>query len=231
MADHAQEPSWQPVILFAVALPRDGSSFATALVRAILEQPPVDAPPRGRSKQARENAAKWRARQFFFFRCFTNAYQLDDPDIALAFEGISKHLLPPRNVTDAEVLAACGEAIVPYLVNQDHFKAPERAACVRALGLIGGSRAYASLETYLEDTTDKVNGELIRLVDNPLTIPNVKKRIQQSGEVPHWARGKISDLSPLSILTNLTNLYLYGTRPSGIDKFKAAVPNCRVWGA
>lgn len=74
LANHTDEASWQPVILFAVALPRDGSSFATELVRAILEKTPLNAPSKARSKKARLEAAKIRSQQFFFLRCYTNAY-------------------------------------------------------------------------------------------------------------------------------------------------------------
>ncbi|MCH8292976.1 leucine-rich repeat domain-containing protein [Candidatus Poribacteria bacterium] len=300
MADNAAEESWQPVILFAVALPRDGSSFATDLVRVILKQTPLDAPPTGRSKQARENAAKLRSRQFFFFRCYTTAYQLNDSELTTAFDELSQHLLPPRNMTDAEALATCGESVVPYLANREGMNASQRAACVRTLGLIGGSRARTYLETYFEDTTETVRRELANQGENVLTVPSVMRSIEQLGSVPSWAIEKVSDVSPLASLTHLTSLkltsldlrntqvsdvsplasltnltsldlsstqvsdvsplasltnltslnltntqvsdvsplasltkltslYLPKTRVSGIDKFKAAVPKCRVY--
>ncbi|WP_089718941.1 leucine-rich repeat domain-containing protein, partial [Candidatus Entotheonella palauensis] len=223
MAEHAHEPSWQPVILFAVALPRDGSSFATDLVRAIREQTPLDAPPKGRSKQAREHAANIRARQFFFFRCFTNAYQLDDPDIAMAYEKISAHLLPPQTMMDAEALAACGEAMIPHLANRDGLRANERAACVRALGLIGGVRARSRLEAYFNDTTETVNRELMHLVDDALTMPYVIQYIQRLGKVPFGIRRKVTDLAPLATLTNLTSLDLGSTKVNDVSPLAALI--------
>ena len=216
MAQQVHEPSWQPLILFAVALPRDGSSFATELVRAILAQTPLDAPQGGRAQAVRAKAATIRARQFFFFRCFANAYQLDDPDIAAACERISQHLLPPRNLTDAEALTACGDAVVPHLANRSGLKVNERAACVRVLVSIGGARARTYLEGYLGDTTAKVAQELMSLVDDALEIPYVKQRIKRSGDVPYWACNKVRDVAPLANLTNLRSLDLSSTQVSDV---------------
>ncbi|MEH1801538.1 MAG: NACHT domain-containing protein [Nostoc sp.] len=156
LANHTDEASWQPVILFAVALPRDGSKFATELVRAILEKTPLNALSKARSKQDQLEAAKLRSKQFFFLRCYTNAYQLNDPEISQAFTQLSEQLLPPQNLTDATVLASCGEAIIPYLKKQTGWKAAERAACVRTLGLIGDQKARDLLKEFLDDSTLKV---------------------------------------------------------------------------
>jgi hypothetical protein len=108
MADHCHEASWQPVILFAVALPREGSEFATRLVRSILTNTPTDSLPIGRARAEKALAAAKRSRQFFFLRCCTTAYQIDNEDVRIAFAELSNKLLPPRNLTDAEALAACG---------------------------------------------------------------------------------------------------------------------------
>ena len=221
LAEHVGEASWQPVILFAVALPRDGSSFATALVHAIFEITSLKPPPKGRSKEARENAAKLRAQQFFFFRCCTNSYQLSDASVSAAFSELSKNLLPPRNITDAEALATCGEAVIPYLANRADMRAAERSACVRALGLIGGSRARTCLESYFEETTGTVGRELIEHIEDALTLPSVLRDIEQSGEIPYWARKKIYDMarlvSSLRKLSKLTTLDLSGTQVSDIS--------------
>ena len=155
LAKHAEDPSWQPVILFAVALPRDGSRFATDLVRAILKRTPLEAPAKGRSRKARQQAGEVRRRQFFFVRCFTNAYQLSDGEITAAFKKLSTDLLPPQNMTDAEALAACGDSVVPYLGRQEGWTSGQRTACVRTLGLIGGPRAKRCLESYLEDSDER----------------------------------------------------------------------------
>jgi Leucine-rich repeat (LRR) protein/predicted MPP superfamily phosphohydrolase len=217
LADHANEASWQPVILFAVALPRDGSRFATDLVQAILEKTSLTAPPKARAKADRLEAVKVRSQQFFFLRCYTNAYQLDDPDICQAFEHLSKQLLPPQNMTDAVALASCGDAIIPYLENRKGLKAPQRAACVRTLGLIGDQRATALLKEYLNDSTLMVVQELVNLVDDWNQIPLIRQSVEKHGAVRIQIPRKLRDISSLAHLTNLTQLDLMGTQVSDIS--------------
>ncbi|MBD0304638.1 MAG: NACHT domain-containing protein, partial [Tolypothrix sp. T3-bin4] len=217
LANHTDEASWQPVILFAVALPRDGSRFATELVRAILEKTPLNAPSKARSKQDRLKAAKIRSKQFFFLRCYTNAYQLNDPEISQAFAQLSEQLLPPQNLTDATVLASCGEAIIPYLKNQTGLKAAERAACVRTLGLIGDQRASDLLKEFLDDSTVKVAQELVSFVDDWSQISVIRQHVEKDGLLPVSIPRKLHNLNSLSKLTNLTRLYLWGTQVSDIS--------------
>ncbi|MBC6435263.1 hypothetical protein FM036_36535, partial [Nostoc sp. HG1] len=107
----------QPVIMFAVALPRDGSRFATDLVQAILETTSLESP-KARAKADRLEAVKVRSQHSSSCDVYTNAYQLDGSNIRQAFDRLSKQLLPPQNMTDAVVLALCGEAIIPYLKNR-----------------------------------------------------------------------------------------------------------------
>ncbi|MEM9120095.1 MAG: leucine-rich repeat domain-containing protein [Cyanobacteria bacterium P01_F01_bin.56] len=219
LATHADDPAWQPVILFVVALPRDGSSFATDLVRTILARTPLKSPGKGRSKAVKAQAAKLRAKQFFFFRCVTNAYQLNDLDIAEAFEQLSKQLLPPRNKTDAAVLATCGEAIIPYLKYQPKWSASARAACARTLSLIGGSRAFAYLTAYCADKTLTVNREVIdallgdrHIADDVSALANLTDiSVLDLSSVP------VSDISALATLTNLQSLDLRSTPVSDVS--------------
>ncbi|MBD2742364.1 leucine-rich repeat domain-containing protein [Coleofasciculus sp. FACHB-1120] len=217
LADHSHEASWQPVILFAVALPRDGSRFATNLVKAILEKTALDAPPKAHSKAARLEARKVRSQQFFFLRCCTNAYQLNESDINQAFDQLSKQLLPPQNMTDAVALASCGEAIIPYLKNRTGLKAAKRAACVRTLGLISDQRANDLLEKYLNDGTVTVAQELASFVDDWSKISLIREHVEESGHIPILVPTKFRDLSPLVNLTNLTQLNIWGTQVSDIS--------------
>ncbi|MEH2155731.1 leucine-rich repeat domain-containing protein [Nostoc sp.] len=217
LANNTDEASWQPVILFAVALPRDGSKFTTKLVRAILEKTPLNAPFKARSKQDRLEAAQLRSKQFFFLRCYTNAYQLNDPEISQAFTHLSKQLLPPQNLTDATVLASCGEAIIPYLKKQTGWRAAERAACVRTLGLIGDQRARDLLKEFLYDSTVKVAQELVSFVDDWSQISVIRQHVEEDGLLPISIPRKLHDLNSLSKLTNLTSLYLSGTQVSDVS--------------
>ncbi|PHM09075.1 NACHT domain-containing protein [Nostoc sp. 'Peltigera malacea cyanobiont' DB3992] len=217
LANNTDEASWQPVILFAVALPRDGSRFATELVRAVLEKTPLNTPSKARSKQDQLEAAKLRSKQFFFLRCYTNAYQLNDPEISQAFAQLSEQLLPPQNLTDATVLASCGEAIIPYLKKQTGWKAAERAACVRTLGLIGDQRARDLLKEFLDDSTLKVAQELVSFVDDWSQISVIRQHVEEDELLPISIPRKLHDLNSLSKLTNLTSLYLSGTQVSDVS--------------
>ncbi|HLP89565.1 MAG TPA: leucine-rich repeat domain-containing protein [Nostocaceae cyanobacterium] len=217
LADNTDEASWQPVILFAVALPRDGSRFATDLVKAILGKTSLDASPKARSKKDRLKATKIRSQQFFFLRCYTNAYQLNDAEIIQAFTQLSKQLLPPQNMTDAAVLASCGEAIIPYLENQTNLKAAERAACVRTLGLIGNQRANDILKKFLNDRTFKVAQELVNFVDDWSQISVIRQQVEKNRSLPISIPRKLKDSIPLLKLTNLTLLNLSGTQVSDVS--------------
>jgi predicted MPP superfamily phosphohydrolase len=218
LTDRAEDAAWQPVILFALALPRDGSSFATDLVRAILEKTTLEAPEKGQSKQAKLQAAKIRAKQFFLLRCYTNTYQINDYKITAAFNLLSTQLLPPRNITDAIVLASCGEAIVPYLKYQPRLKATERAACVRTLGLIDNAQANNMLNDYLNDRSLTVAQELMNLVDDWSQILVIKRAVDSYGNIPvRIPRKLLPDLTQLSNLTNLTKLNLWRTQVNDIS--------------
>ncbi|BCL33999.1 NACHT domain-containing protein [Nostoc sp. MS1] len=217
LANHTDEASWQPVILFAVALPRDGSSFATDLVRAIRKKVSLDAPAKARSKKDRVEAAKIRTQQFFFLRCYTNAYQLNNSEITEAFTQLSKQLLPPQNITDAVALASCGEAIIPYLKNRTGWKAPDRAACVRMLGLIGDQRANELLKEFLDDKTLTVAQELANFVDDWSQISLIRQQVEEYGLLPISIPRKLGALNPLSNLTNLKKLNLWGTQVRDIS--------------
>lgn len=217
LADHSDDTSWQPVILFAIALPRDGSDFATDVIQAILEKTTLNAPTRGRSKKARLEAAELRSKQFFLLRCCINAYQLNDSEIRKTVDQLSKQLLPPRNMSDAVALVACGETVVPYLKKRKKWKATERAACVRTLGLINTPSAIALLQDYLDDSTLSVVQELVNFIDDWSQIELVKQKVEESGTIPPQALWKLRDLNPLANLTNLTSLDLSETQVSDVS--------------
>ena len=111
---------------------------------------------------------------------------MKDGDITAAFEKLSTDLLPPQNMTDAEAMAACGDSVIPYLAKQDRWSASQRAACVRALGLIGGPRAKRCLEGYTHDSANSVRKELGRALENPLQVPGVFAHIEKHGCFPAW---------------------------------------------
>jgi Leucine-rich repeat (LRR) protein len=215
LADHADEASWQPVILLAAALPRDGSKFTTDLLEAILQKTSLDAPHRRRSREGKIKAAKIRSQQFFLFRCYANAYQVND--IENTFDRLSRQLLPPSDMLDALALASCGEAIVPYLKNRRGLKSSERAACVRTLGLIGNPQATTLLEEYLEDSTLLVAQELVKVVHDWSRISLIEKRVEVHGDIPVAIPRNFQDPSSLRNLTSLIELNLSGTQINDIS--------------
>ena len=135
LAKNCEEESWQPVLLFAVALPRDGSSFSTHLVKGVLEKTPLESTPVSRKKSDKAKAAAVRAKQFFFIRCAMAAYQVKDERAREALQTISARLLPPKGLTEAEVLASCGDDLAPYLTRKEEQSASVRAACVPGVGV------------------------------------------------------------------------------------------------
>jgi predicted MPP superfamily phosphohydrolase len=224
LADHAHEASWQPVILFAVALPRDGSEFATNLLYELLLQIPSETLTQVRSKEAKLEVAKVKAQQFFFIQCFANAYQVDDSTINQAFDNISKQLLPPQNTRDAISLASCGEAIIPYLENRKELKVSERAACVRALGLISNQQSSILLKGYLNDPALSVAEELVGLFDDWNQILSIRQYVQKNGCVPSSILKKLKNISSLYNLNNLTRLEVWRAEMKDISAL-ASLPN------
>jgi predicted MPP superfamily phosphohydrolase len=216
LVENIDNPDWEPVILFALAFPREGSSFATDLLRKILERTPLEPPSKGRSKKQREAAAKQRTLQLFFFRCYTSTYQCDAPEITHIFETLSKQLLPLRNMSDAEIFAKTGEELIPFLKNHKGLKAKERAANVRALCLIGSPFAWTTLQSYFKETSEIVRKEFIDAIFIRKTFKNIEDLKISRGLINltnlDLSSTQVSDLTLLSTLNNLTNLNLSSTQ-------------------
>ena len=152
-------------------------------------------------------------------------------------------LFPPRGMREARAIAELGDEVVPYLSHAENRKAHagEQAACIRALALIGTSRAEFELQGYLKVATKSAAYELARYVE-PLyvekfradfldeqrrfTIPfRLVRRIESitplSGVTNlEWldlSRTQVADLSPLSGLTNLKWLEVNDTRVTDVS--------------
>ena len=122
-----------------------------------------------------------------------------------------KELFPPRTLTDAEAIAACGEAVVPFLHFRPNLKASEAAACVRVLRLVGGRQAERCLSGYLDDERTTVVNELAQAV-NPLTLRAIRTALIRGEALPDAIRTQVTDLGPLAGLTALQSLDLHETR-------------------
>ncbi|MBA4030441.1 MAG: hypothetical protein C0478_06060 [Planctomyces sp.] len=212
LAQHADEESWQTVILFAVAFPREGSDFTLRLIRSLRDCTTLQIQGGKRNHQEKLTTRLERQRQFFFIRCCAAAHQLDDDEIKQQVEALKKALIPPRTLSDAEVLAACGEAIIPDLEYRHSINAIQRAACVRTLRIIGGDRAKRAIGKYHGDPTVTVQKELAQILD-PLTLSHVSQHFSAFGKWPDWVPvERRTNINLLSTLKNLTRLDLSGSQ-------------------
>jgi hypothetical protein len=200
LARRALDPSWQPVILFAVAA--DLRGFATKVISKILEP-------------GSTVMAELRARQLMALRCRAAALYVDQ-ELDLGLQKLTATLFPPRTMEDAEALAAGGNPGVPFLISSTKLRENEAAACVRALRLIGTPQARQALRSFLGDRRETVISELSQAV-NPLEIDWVLKRVLAHQNLPEGIRAQISDLSPLSAFPNLQKLDLSRTQVADLS--------------
>ena len=208
LLERAVDPAWQPVIVFSVSLPSGGDRFAKNLVKRLL----ASLPPSQRSKRRSPKATRIVARQkeYLLFRCKPVAYRLPK-SLQDEIDARARALLPPRTLTDAEALALCGEAVVPYLRPKANTPAFVRAACARGLRLVGGKEADRILEQLRDDSSWAVLEELSTAFD-PLTFRMVRQFLVSTGRFPHAIpRSRINDLRALKGITGVTSLDLRGT--------------------
>ena len=131
------------------------------------------------------------------------------PRLRFAVEDSLRSIVPPRSLGQAKTLAAAGEIAIPYLTGHKRAKASYAAACVRALGLIGGDAAYDALGEYCMDTRSVVISELVRAqgnFDRTLKIVAKWKTKLILRSVP------IDHLSPIAELKSLRSLDLRNCR-------------------
>lgn len=84
------------------------------------------------------------------------------PALTVEVTGRLRRLVPPRTLSDANGLAAAGALAVPLLGRRRGRFARVDAACVRALGKIGGEEALQQLAPYGDDRRQSVQQELVR---------------------------------------------------------------------
>jgi Leucine-rich repeat (LRR) protein len=208
LAEHASDPTWQRVTLFAVSTSRKG--FAEDLIRRLLQvdDVPLLKKKARRSKLVHPGESTLRARQLLAIQCRASAL-LISPELERELDQIARALIPPRNMGDAQALAAMGDLVVPLLDYRRRLKAREAAACIRSLRLVGTPRALALLEGYREDHRASVVAELCQ-VFNPLILPAIRERLVAGESLSPGIRSQISDLSPLLELNDLKSLDLSG---------------------
>lgn len=204
LAEHAFDPAWQRVVLFAVATRRRG--FAEEVIRRLLD-PAVAA--------SRPDRHLLRARRLLALQCRASAL-LVAPELEAELDEIARAMFPPRNMGDAAALAASGDMAVTFLSYRKELSADEAAASVRTLRLIGTPRARNLLQGYLDDQREVVIAELCQAVD-PLSVKVIQERLITGVSLSEGVRSQISDLSRLSNLNGLRELDLSHTRVSDVS--------------
>lgn len=219
LARRADDPAWQPVILFALALASE--SFSSSLVRDVLTRFSVGAVRRkagALTKREQHALAKSNARDFFLVRCRRAAKRLA-ADLSEKIDGLTSRLFPPAYMHDVEALAQLGPRIFlhgaarllegKWWSRQD---ARVAARCLRLLRLIGGEKAAAALGsiTALPSHSSLLTAEWMaacsELADSSLPWPFV-------GASTLWLENmRVNDLRPLATATSLRYVALSGTQ-------------------
>jgi Leucine-rich repeat (LRR) protein/predicted MPP superfamily phosphohydrolase len=207
LALRADDDSWQPVILFAAALPTPG--FASNLMRELLKAfPKSHLRQKQESKSTKTNkrdAAESRSKEFFVVRCRNAAFRLE-PDLVRQVDNLAARLFPPNTIADAEVLSNLGEIVIPHLNPKQRGGARQKVACIRALRLIGGPKAKAVLKNYVPGKAKLVLAELLT------AAVELKINVKVPGNSLDLSSTTTSNLSPLAPSPNLRTLNLSNTR-------------------
>lgn len=226
LAQHADDPAWQPVILFALAIAPE--QFSSALVRDLLARiASENSPVRKTSaltKAEQKALATIKSRQFFLVRCRATTKQLAS-DLSNIIDGFLKHLLPPASMNEAEALALLGPRILSYgaeTLENSNWWAKQNSymvtRCLRLLRLVGGAKAASALKAVRglsAYSTQAVNEWLITLGElSPevrLSWPFYFKKSAYLSSV------RITDIGPLEDLPDLQHLCLNCTRVASLS--------------
>jgi Leucine-rich repeat (LRR) protein/predicted MPP superfamily phosphohydrolase len=226
LTQHADDPAWQPVILFALAIAPE--QFSSALVGDLLARvAPANSPVTKTSsltKAEQRALATIKSRQFFLVRCRATAKQLA-ADLSNVIDRFLKNLLPPVSMNEAEALALLGPRILLYgtrtlenglwWTRQNGYMVTR---CLRLLRLVGGTKAKAALKavralsTYSTQTTNEwilACGELSPEERLPWPFYNKK--------VVNLSSSRITDISLLEDLSELQQLRLERTNVTSLS--------------
>ena len=163
--------------------------------------------------------------------CFETSVELRQ-DIRAEVDKRLNELIPPKNMRDAEALAAAGELAVKYLAKKNEYPTTIAAACIRTLSVIGSDSALEVLEGYANNAPPPIVDELLNawnsfkretyarqvLSDALRYSSNLSMEDLPSLDGFQYFTGltelhlsgcaAVSDLSPLKDLTQLTRLHL-----------------------
>ena len=194
LARHSADDGWRQVVRFASAT--DNRTFASRLIERILNDADQASDPE-MSRRLRLAAVD----------CRYSALNLSPPIVSRVGD-VERSLVPPQTMTDAEALAASGDAVVP-LLHYRQMNEESAAASVRALRLVGTDYAQLVLKGYFGDRRPAVVDELTQAV-NPLFLEVVREQLEKNGKLSEAIARQISDLGPIASMSNLEQLDLTG---------------------
>ena len=223
---HPDDPAWQPVILFALAIAPE--QFSSALVGDLLAHiASANSPVRktGALTKAEQKAlATIKSRQFFLVRCRATTKQLA-AGLSNTIDGFLKNLLPPASMNEAEALALLGPRILLYgtetLENGDWWARQNChmvTRCLRLLRLVGGEKARVALKAVrgISSYSTQVTNEWV-LATGELCLGERLPWPFYSKKEVNLSSTRITDIGLLEDLPELQNLNLDYTRVTSLS--------------
>lgn len=201
---HAEDREWRPVLIFAAS--GESKAFPMKLVRHLLND------------EAHTTDAL-QARRFLAYACAHHSLYRPDEELQDQLDKLESNLLPPKNMSEAEMLAlgelAAGKKLSSLGKKLTQFSVQERAASVRAFKLIDPVNAKYWCSIFSDEISLQVWEELAEII-NPLKAKWIVRSLF-SGGLPEGIRRFIVDTSPLSEYSDLTSLNLSGTQISDLS--------------
>lgn len=240
LAKQADDPTWQPVILFALAIAPE--QFSSSLVRALLAQVSSTISSQRKTsaltKAEQRKLAMVKSRQFFLVRCRAASKRLA-AELSDTIDGFLKHLLPPASMNEVEALALLGPRILHYDAGNfqnSNWWARQNSLmvtrCLRLLRSVGGERAKIMLKAvkYLSsDSNQAINEWFIATSElspeRRLPWPFVSRKSIS------LTSNRITDIGILEDLSELQSLNLEYTNISSLSSLAklTKLQSLRLW--
>lgn len=224
LAQHADDPSWQPVILFALASANE--AFSSGLVAELLRKMGAELllPKRAGSlnKEEKTLLAEAKARQFFLVRCRSAAKRLAS-ELSAKIDGFLAELLPPQAMNEIEALSLLGPKILAYgeaTIGKPSWWANQNsqvaARCLRLMRTVGGARASSYLRSIrtLNASSSLAMSEWLIAVNELCEGEHVDWPFKQANSL-FLSSSMLQDIRPLRYLTHLKFLSI--ERSSVVD--------------